>query len=429
MPLNASYERHLGDRAIASAGDSERVIRVAQLVYDCIPGAGSDPGIGWHSVVSASKAGIAVHALTKASNRDAIESVPTPANVTWHFIDVPEAIGPLETGRTVGDTAHLARWLTEARDLCTVLAEKGEIDLTHFVTFSAFWMPVPFADIPVPHVFGPVGGGERIPRSLEGNLNDRLSANLRSAVQTSFTKAPAWQRLIHAPDTVVVSAGRATTERLVGLGATVFETGATGVLTNELIADLDAIEPLHTGAKTLVMSGRQLRWKGHDLAIQAMSNVLKSHPDARLDVLGTGPQHEQLKELVAELGLGHAITFHTNIGRIEERRRIAGAACFIFPSRRDTGSTLVPVVQVLQVPIAAFATGAIPASTGGFASLADPVAHSSPADSLSKAIIAALDYPADQLLKGRAHAIDRHGEATASAALRRWYEEALSLVP
>ena len=64
------------------------MIRVAQLVYDCTPDAGSDPGIGWHAVVSASGAGMVVHAITKSSNRDAIEAVASPPNVHWHYIDL-----------------------------------------------------------------------------------------------------------------------------------------------------------------------------------------------------------------------------------------------------------------------------------------------------------------------------------------------------
>ena len=118
-------------------------LRVAQLVYDCIPDAGSDPGIGWHAVVAASGAGFEVHAVTKASNKSDIEAAPPLPNVHWHFIDVPETLGPISTGRTVGDTVHLFRWLRVARRLCRSLASRDEIELINFVTFSAFWMPVP----------------------------------------------------------------------------------------------------------------------------------------------------------------------------------------------------------------------------------------------------------------------------------------------
>ena len=174
------------------------------------------------------------------------------------------------------------------------------------------------------------------------------------------------------PDTVVVSGGRATTKRLEAKGVRVFETAATGCLPDSLIAQLDNIEPIRDEGKTIVASGRQLRWKGHDLAIKAMPTVLAEHPDARLVLLGSGPTHDSLRTLAEEEGVADSVTFLTDIDRIEERRRIAGADCFVFPSRRDTGSTLVPLVQVLGVPIAAFETGALPDSTGGFAQLAQP---------------------------------------------------------
>ena len=155
------------------------MIRVAQIVYDCIPNAGSDPGIGWHSVISASAEGFDVHAITKSANRPAIEAAPELPNVTWHYVDVPGRMAPLKVGRSLGDTVHLARWLPEARKLCMELAEDNEIDLTHFVTFTAHWMPVPLADVPLPHVFGPVGGGERSPAELVGRAIDLASARAR----------------------------------------------------------------------------------------------------------------------------------------------------------------------------------------------------------------------------------------------------------
>lgn len=401
------------------------MIRVGQLVYDCIPNAGSDPGIGWHAVVSASRAGMAVHAITKASNRPAIEAVEAPPNVTFHYVDVAEKTGPISTGSSVGDTIHLSRWLRKAKAIALDLADRDQIDLTHFVTFSAFWMPVPFADVPVPHVFGPVGGGERIDPALACSPRDKISAAVRNALQTSFTRVPTWRSLLTAQDTVVITGGRATTSRLEALGIDVFETGATGCLTEALIAELDSIIPIHEPGTTLVCSGRQLRWKGHDLAISAMPVVLSDYPDARLEFLGAGPVHDDLRAQAEELEIADRVIFRSDIGRDEERRRIAGADCFVFPSRRDTGSTLVPLVQVLGVPIAAFDTGALPDSTGGFAYLGEPTCRPTARTGLSEAIVRALDAGPEQLEAARAHAIERHGESTSIESISRWYHQAL----
>ena len=428
--LGRSYSVDAVDSPNATNGSkiegTEPTLRVAQIVYDCIPDAGSDPGIGWHSVVAASGAGMHVHALTKASNRAAIEAAPPVPNVEWHYIDVPESFGPWRTGSTAGDTFHILRWLPKAKALCTQLAERGEIDLTHFVTFSAFWLPVPFADVPVPHVFGPAGGGERIDPALANTTKDKVAATTRGAVQNMFTKTPTWQRLMKAPDTVVVSNGRATTKRLEGRGADVYTTGVTGCLPDTLIRQLDTIEPIRNPETTLVVSGRQLRWKGHDLALSAMAHLRSSHPDATLEVLGSGPEHSNLIALAEELGITDRVIFRPDIDRVEERRRIAGADAFVFPSRRDTGSTLVPVVQVLGVPIVAFSTGAIPDSTGGFTYLADPATPPSPPHALADAMRRALEGSKEFATLGREHAIARHGEIASQEALRAVYNHARS---
>ncbi len=401
------------------------MVRVAQLVYDCIPNAGSDPGIGWHAVVSASQAGIEVHALTKASNREAIAAHPPLNNVTWHYIDVPESAGPISTGNTTGDVVHLWRWLKDARDLCERFAEQDVVDLVHFVTFSAFWMPVPLANVALPTVFGPVGGGERVPPVLENDQRDKFAAIFRNLVQSTFMKVPTWRSLTSAPDTIVTSASHATTKRLAGQGVTVFETRAPGCLTNEMIDQLSEIEPIRAEHPTLVVSGRQLRWKGHDLAISALPLVLDQEPNARLEVLGNGPRHDALKSLAQELGVTASVVFRSGIDRVEERRRIAGADVFVLPSRRDAGSTLLPLVQVLGVPIAALDTGAIPDVTGGFAYIGDP-SSAPPHAALASAICQALDASPDVHGPARAFAIQRFGETSAGEALHRWYAAALA---
>lgn len=401
------------------------MIRAAQIVYDCIPNAGSDPGIGWHSVVCASKAGFEVHAFTKASNQAGIESVAPLRNVTWHFVDAPSVPWPLKPGRSLGDTVHLARWLLEAEPILAGLARNDQIDLTHFVTFTAHWMPVPLSNIDLPHVFGPVGGGEQSPPPLLDKTVDRVSALSRDAFQGSLTRTRTWNRLLKSRRTLVISGSSATTERLQDRGVDVYETWRTGCLPETLIAQMDEVVPEQFDTTTIVMSGRQLRWKGHDIAIDSMPLVLERLDDAQLLILGEGPEHNNLRRKVAEAGLSNDVIFRGKVDRDEERRLIAGADCFLFPSRRDTGSTLVPLVQVMGVPIAAFATGALPEATGGFASLAEPGGDSSPSASLADAIVDAVNTPAQKLDEARSHAIDRFGEESAIAALQRWYAAAL----
>lgn len=69
-------------------------------------------------------------------------------------------------------------------------------------------------------------------------------------------------------------------------------------------------EPRRAGEPpTLATIGRLERYKGHQRAIEAMPEVLRARPDARLLVVGTGPYEAELRALARRLGLGDAVTF------------------------------------------------------------------------------------------------------------------------
>ncbi|RZV48046.1 MAG: glycosyltransferase, partial [Acidimicrobiales bacterium] len=302
---------------------------VLLLVYDCQPNAGSDPGIGWQAVIHAAESH-QVLALTKARNQEAIEAAEPVPNVTWFYVDVAEKMGPLSTGSSLGDAVHNVLWLRKARELTKDLLKSHDIRLTHYVTFSAYWMPVPFADVGVPHVFGPVSGGESEPASLRGgqSLSARLQERVRTTLQLVGTRTPAWQRMAKSPSTLMVAATEATADRMWAAGAKNVSVWRVGFsLTDSLIKELAAIERnvRPSEGPVLVTSGRQLHWKGHDLAIDAFATISSEMPNARLIVIGNGPEHDALVEQAARLHLSGKIEFLPNASRGTERARLANA--------------------------------------------------------------------------------------------------------
>jgi glycosyltransferase involved in cell wall biosynthesis len=61
--------------------------------------------------------------------------------------------------------------------------------------------------------------------------------------------------------------------------------------------------------KALVFVSHLAKSKGVELVISAMGDVVREVPDARLEVIGSGPYEHKLKELVKALGLGDCIKF------------------------------------------------------------------------------------------------------------------------
>ena len=76
----------------------------------------------------------------------------------------------------------------------------------------------------------------------------------------------------------------------------------------------------------LILSvGRLERYKGHHRAIEAFPALLKRVPDARLQIVGTGPYETELRALVDRLKLDHAISFVSIPGA--ERQRLTDLLC------------------------------------------------------------------------------------------------------
>ncbi len=69
-------------------------------------------------------------------------------------------------------------------------------------------------------------------------------------------------------------------------------------------------DPPPAKERHLVLSvGRLERYKGHHRVIQAMPELLRRVPDARLKIVGSGPYERDLRKMVASHGLGDIVTF------------------------------------------------------------------------------------------------------------------------
>jgi phosphatidylinositol alpha-1,6-mannosyltransferase len=77
------------------------------------------------------------------------------------------------------------------------------------------------------------------------------------------------------------------------------------------------------------------QYKGHDMVIRAMPELLRRFPDLRYDIVGDGDARPGLQALTQELGVGDAVRFHGIVSEAELRQHYAQASLFIMPSRAE----------------------------------------------------------------------------------------------
>ena len=307
--------------------------------YACEPDCGSEAGVGWNCVLQAARFH-EVWVLTRANNRELIESAPQTAalqNVRFAYFDLPRWARFWKRG-TRGLHLYYYLWQIGAYLLARKLHRHVCFDLTHHVTFVNYWQPSLLPLLPMPFLWGPVGGGESVPAAFEEfpNPKHRLYEALRDVARIRSRVDPF----------VIFSAHRAalalaTTEdtrrKLQSLGCNRVVVASEAALTEADISRLAALPPASNGAFRLLSVGRLLHWKGFALAIRAFGEFQGSFPASEYWIVGNGPERESLGRLAADLGLQSRVKFLGRLPRAEVLEKLAQCHALAHPSLHDSG--------------------------------------------------------------------------------------------
>jgi L-malate glycosyltransferase len=111
--------------------------------------------------------------------------------------------------------------------------------------------------------------------------------------------------------------------------------------------------------------GRLIELKGIRYLIEAMPVVIRADPDARLVIIGTGPEEERLVKRVRELFLDDHVQFLGNLPHNKLKPYYQDAVVFVLPSITINGTTEGLGVVLLEAmasgcPVIGSNTGGIP---------------------------------------------------------------------
>jgi glycosyltransferase involved in cell wall biosynthesis len=165
-----------------------------------------------------------------------------------------------------------------------------------------------------------------------------------------------WRRWRHAFDLVVANS-HAVASRLAAEGVDLpIEVVWNGVPVVEP-------RPALAGPPTVAFAGRLVREKGVAVLLQAFARCLRRLPEARLVIVGDGPERAPLERLAAELDLGRSAVLTGRLPRDELERRLAGAWVQAVPSLWEEPFGNVAVEAMMR------GTAVVATSAGGLAEI------------------------------------------------------------
>jgi glycosyltransferase involved in cell wall biosynthesis len=185
--------------------------------------------------------------------------------------------------------------------------------------------------------------------------------------------------------------------------------------------DLDSFSPTTPGTLPphAAFIARMARTKGTTDAIEAWAHVRRSVPNARLLMVGKGPEREQAAALAAKLGISGAIEWRGFVSEEEKRLILSESRLLLAPSYEEGWGISVCEAMATAVPVVAyrlpvldelFGSAYLGASPGDIRGLAERAVHvltdDSAAEMLSKrGRETAERYDVDRVADQELHAI------------------------
>jgi glycosyltransferase involved in cell wall biosynthesis len=313
-------------------------LKVLASAYACEPEKGSEPAAGWNWVKQIARFH-EVWVITRANNRLSIDQAlgkePMPS-VHWVYFDLPRW-GRLWKHGQRGVHLYYYLWQYGAYLLAKRLHRETHFSLVNHVTFGQYWMPSFLALLPIPFIWGPVGGGESCPKtflktfSMRGKVYERLRGSARQAAERDpFVRITAKRaRLAFA------TTGE-TEKRLKKLGCEHVTILPQSALSHEEIANLSTMPVSRGKPFRLVSIGRLIHWKGFHLGLQAFAKFHEEFPNSEYYLIGDGPERRNLERVAEKLWITSKVHFWGSLPRQQVLEKLLACDVLIHPSLHDS---------------------------------------------------------------------------------------------
>jgi glycosyltransferase involved in cell wall biosynthesis len=351
-------------------------MKVLVSAYACDPYQGSEPGVGWTAVCRIARqhdVWVLSHTRHQEGWERARSEGKVPPNVTVRFLGENR---PWLQNRFL---AHLQSWKSYA-DFTGIVLEAAQawhreigFDLCHQVTIATWRVASPLWRLPIPLVWGPIGGGGYIPPAFRSMLSPlargfELARDLNSA---RTLRAEAFRDSIR--NSAVVFAANEETELLLKphRGGRPLVKLPIASIPAEKAEKFRRPEGVRSeGPLRLFAGGNMEGRKGVSLALKALAKVAAAGIDFRYTVAGGGPEVPALVKLAKRLDLADRVEFHPGFSGPDYIAALQATDVYFLPSfRESTPVTLLEAYLAGCYPVVAdtSAQGEIVRMAGGSA--------------------------------------------------------------
>lgn len=341
---------------MAEKNDEKKTYLVS--AYACEPNEGSEPGVGWNWSIELAKENNVI-VITRENNRSKIEKEYRKEynpNLIFYYCDVPKYLSFWKKGQR-GVHLYYFLWQIYCYKLAKEIISKYKIDYALTITFGNIWMPTFIYKLPCKFIWGPLGGGEGVPRVLWPHMNSKQQITERIRHFNNFLPITnPWMLaavkkssllLIRTEDTL-----KCIPKKYHNKCKLMIETG----ISRDDIRNFSQIKGDFNLSNDFLICGKMVPYKMFDLAIDAFDNADKIKKVSKLHIIGDGPMMAILKKKAEKCESSNNIIFHGKLSRDETLKIMASCKALLLTSAREGGTWVMFEAMLLKKPIICFDT-------------------------------------------------------------------------
>jgi glycosyltransferase involved in cell wall biosynthesis len=340
-------------------------MKVLLSAHACNPESTSESIVGWRCLLAVASRHD-VWLLTAERNRAALhraqQNGSLPANVQLHFAGKPFEKRKNPMAAKLQEWPYYSSFLKAARTVAMALHREVGFDLVHHSTFATWRESVPYGELGIPFVMGPIGGGEifALRYSFYMSLQARVFEWFRNCA-TLASIANAGVRKTFREVSVVLSANAETSsivskfvrdpKRIQNLLVTSFPRD---VIEKYAIGENKSWD----GPLRLAGGGTCEGRKGVMLVMKSLLQVKARGIPFHYTFAGSGPEAEYLKKKRDTMGLSQEVDILPNLSRERYLEHLKDTHIYFLPSLRDNSPVaLMESMLARCVPIVAACNG------------------------------------------------------------------------
>ncbi|MDB9783028.1 glycosyltransferase [Winogradskyella sp.] len=319
--------------------------------YACEPLKGSEQGVGWNWVLQMAKHN-KLHVITRANNQGPIEThLPKDVaeNITFHYYDTHPFIKGLKN-KAKGLYFYYFFWQLGIVQLTNRLKKENTFDYSIHLTMGSIWMPTFLPLLNIPFIWGPIGGGEGIPKPFLSMLptKNRFVQTLRYFLKYTVYINPFV--LIPSYKAVSIITRTNNTKNFI---PSIFKNKVKVYLETSMepsVFNFKKDISIKNKTINLIITGRLVPFKNVISVVNALKYI-SSEYNYQLTIIGSGSEEKKIRNALVLLNLSNKVKFIKETTRNEVLTALSKSDIYLFPSLREGGSWALMEAMAVGLPV------------------------------------------------------------------------------